>query len=254
MYLKWWSQKFGKHQVKSPCSSSTIYAYTQFHQPHIKTARKLCHVHSRITSWKTRSFKLHHLSEILLQSKGIFRDICEAAPCRHSMWMQVFASSPISTLLTGIRCGCLFFSLPLSTLLHSLLHICNSYILLSTLNFSSIPIWKGRALSSPPVTFSQIPHKWSPTESWTSGLAFLKQFIKRSNYCKSGFLAQWELWKTVLSEGKLPFTELLQQGCTVPLRLKNIFRVRLCTFKIVSNFVTAELFPNIAKQKCPVSS
>lgn len=115
MYLKWWSQKFGKHQVKSPCSSSTIYAYTQFHQPHIKTAIKLCHVHSTVTSWKTRSFKLHHHWEILLQSKGIFMDICEAAACRHSMWMQVFASSPISTLLTGIICGRVFFSLPLPT-------------------------------------------------------------------------------------------------------------------------------------------
>lgn len=149
-----------------------------------------------------------------------------------------------------------YFSLlpPLSTLLHTLLHTCNSCILLSTLNFSSVPVWKGRALPSPPLTSSQIPHQWAPTESRARGPAFLKQFIKRSNYCRSGFLTQGELWKTMLSDGKLPFMQLPQQGCTVPLRLKNIFRVRLGTFKRVSNFVTAELFPNIANRKCPVSS
>lgn len=114
MYLKWWSQKFGKHQVKCPCSSSTTYAYTQFHQPHIKTAIKLCHMHSRITSWEARSFKLHHLCEILLQNMGIFMDICQAAAWRHSMWMQVLASSPISTLLASTLCGRIFFSPPSS--------------------------------------------------------------------------------------------------------------------------------------------
>ena len=46
----------------------------------------------------------------------IFMDIWEERACRHSMWMQLFLSSPISTLL------------------HSLLHIYNSYILPSTLN------------------------------------------------------------------------------------------------------------------------
>lgn len=58
----------------------------------------------------------------------------------------------------------------------------------------------------------------------------------------------------MLSDGKFPYMEL-QQGCTCATKTeKHIQGVRLCTFKIVSNFVSAELFPNIAKQKFPVSS
>lgn len=139
MYLERRSQKSRKHSVKSPCSSSTTSACTQFHQPHTKAPINPCHMHGRKTSWKTRFFKLHLAFEILLQNEGI----SSSNLYRH--WGRKRRQASLSCAN--------------STLLHSLLYTYNSYILLQACKFSSVPFCKGRALSSPPVTSSQMLHQ-----------------------------------------------------------------------------------------------
>lgn len=146
MYLKRRSQKFRKHQVKSPCSSSTTYACTQFHQPHIKTAIKLHLMHSRMTSWKNRPFKLHLFCEILLQKMGIY--------CSSNIYGQLGRKvMQVWYVNAGISLLSYFYSTAQSYLIHTI------HIFFLVLNISSIPVWKGRALSFPPVTSSQISHQ-----------------------------------------------------------------------------------------------
>lgn len=103
------SQKLRKHQVKSPCFSSTTSACTQLYQPQTKAPINLCQIHSRKTSRETKSFKLHLACEILLQNKRI------SCSNLYRHWGR-------KNMQASLSC-------PISTLLHSLLYTYNSYIL-----------------------------------------------------------------------------------------------------------------------------
>lgn len=132
------------------------------------------HQQSCVPSWETRSFKVSLVCEKLLQNEGnSASDICGhwGRKSKQAWWMQE----------------------SISTLLHTLLYTYNSWILLCPSNCPSAPGCKGRALSAPAMTLSQIPHPSSAPESLITprAEAQLPHLILRGCYLQEIRFLHW---------------------------------------------------------------